>query len=275
MSLQTLKYRGYTIDLDFDSNPENPRKEWDNFGKMVCWHRRYNLGDEMPNEDPKDYFFNLVPSKVIEAIDRRRYRFYCSPREAKMSGESRSRLYDRFDQLEAKAKTEWLQQNIAKLPLSLYDHSGITMSTGAPSCQWDSGYVGYIYVSLKDAQDNWMVKPEDRVKGWDFMIDDWDKHGKLDGKKISLRDVSLRLLEGEVEVYDNYLTGQIFEYGVLGPDGEDVHNCGGWHDEDEAMNDAKSSVDADIRHKQKKHAKQMQKWISNKVPLSKRTPCPV
>ena len=31
------------------------------------------------------------------------------------------------------------------LPLFLYDHSGITMSTGPFSCPWDSGQVGWIY----------------------------------------------------------------------------------------------------------------------------------
>ena len=29
-----------------DSNPQNPRTEWDNFGKMVCFHKRYRLGDK-------------------------------------------------------------------------------------------------------------------------------------------------------------------------------------------------------------------------------------
>ncbi len=35
------------------------------------------------------------------------------------------------------------------LPLFLYDHSGITMSTGPFSCPWDSGQVGWIYASKK------------------------------------------------------------------------------------------------------------------------------
>ena len=37
-------YKGYTIAIDYDSDPSNPR-EWDNFGTMVCFHRRYALGD--------------------------------------------------------------------------------------------------------------------------------------------------------------------------------------------------------------------------------------
>src|SRR5580692_11428356 len=43
---------------------------------------------------------------------------------------------------------EWLADNAPKgsvvLPLYLYDHGGITMSTGPFLCPWDSGQVGYI-----------------------------------------------------------------------------------------------------------------------------------
>ena len=35
------------------------------------------------------------------------------------------------------------------LPLYLYDHSGITMSTSVFSCPWDSGQVGWIYAEKK------------------------------------------------------------------------------------------------------------------------------
>ena len=50
------EYRGYTITLDYDEDAESSR-EWDNLFTMVCWHRRYNLGDEQldRNLDPWDY----------------------------------------------------------------------------------------------------------------------------------------------------------------------------------------------------------------------------
>lgn len=35
-----------TLKIIQDSDPLNPRKEFDHFGRMVCSHRRYNLGDE-------------------------------------------------------------------------------------------------------------------------------------------------------------------------------------------------------------------------------------
>ena len=46
-------YKGYTIAVDYDSDPSNPR-EWDNFGTMVCFHKRYMLGDSF-KLDMDDY----------------------------------------------------------------------------------------------------------------------------------------------------------------------------------------------------------------------------
>ena len=40
-----IEYRGYTINIEPDEYGESPR-EWDNLGTMVCFHRRYNLGDK-------------------------------------------------------------------------------------------------------------------------------------------------------------------------------------------------------------------------------------
>ena len=43
-----------------DEDPQDPR-EWDNLGTMVCWHRRYKLGDEQPRQDSQEYIDNLPP----------------------------------------------------------------------------------------------------------------------------------------------------------------------------------------------------------------------
>lgn len=42
---EEIKYKGYTIKIEVETDTQNPRTEWDNVGTMVCFHRRYNLGD--------------------------------------------------------------------------------------------------------------------------------------------------------------------------------------------------------------------------------------
>ena len=46
MQIEKYEYKGYTISIHTDEDPENPRTEWDNFGKMMCFHTKYNLGDK-------------------------------------------------------------------------------------------------------------------------------------------------------------------------------------------------------------------------------------
>jgi len=40
------EYKGYTIRIVEDPSPHNPREDCDNFGTMICFHRRYSLGDK-------------------------------------------------------------------------------------------------------------------------------------------------------------------------------------------------------------------------------------
>lgn len=46
MAYETKEYKGYQIEIDNDSYPMNPRTEYDNLGEMLCFHSRYQLGDE-------------------------------------------------------------------------------------------------------------------------------------------------------------------------------------------------------------------------------------
>lgn len=65
--IETIEYKGFTIKIHLDDDPGNPRTEWDNFGKMVCWHRRYNLGDKHDFSDPEHFqeFVNEQKGKIV------------------------------------------------------------------------------------------------------------------------------------------------------------------------------------------------------------------
>lgn len=51
---ETIDYKGHTIHIKHDTSCESQR-EWDNFGTMVCFHRRYNLGDKHEFSDPDSF----------------------------------------------------------------------------------------------------------------------------------------------------------------------------------------------------------------------------
>lgn len=70
-----ITYKGYTIDIEQDDHPLDPRKE-DNLGVMVCFHRRYNLGDktELKSDmfggwsELREYLARKLKAKIILPI---------------------------------------------------------------------------------------------------------------------------------------------------------------------------------------------------------------
>jgi hypothetical protein len=93
------------------------------------------------------------------------------------------------------------------LPLYLYDHSGITMRTHPFGCSWDSGQVGYIYTTRK------------RLQAAGF---DWQCITK--GRRLQIGSI----LNGEVEEYDKYLTGDVWGYKITDDAGTVVDSCWGF-----------------------------------------------
>ncbi len=217
MLIDTIKYKGHNIEIHTDDDPMNPRTEWDNLGKMVCFHNRYNLGDEHGHDDVDDFMLHLVEEvsdEYPEIFDK---------------------LEENYDDGYERGRN--LTQTIVEnhyyiLPLYLYDHSGITISTGEFSCPWDSGQVGWIYVSKKEAE----------KQGWD------------DPAKRAIK-----YLGSEVTVYDQYLTGEVYGYmtEATTDNGADYQgSCWGFFGDDgkELMiQEAKAEIDYAVKEYRKKY----------------------
>lgn len=130
------------------------------------------------------------------------------------------------------------------LPLYLYDHSGVTMRTRPFSCYFDSGQVGYIYVTRDEIL------------------------AEYGGKRLtkSKREKARRVLQAEVEIYDQWLVGDVWGYIVKDMDSV-YDSCYGFFGYDYCLNEAKSIVDNYIARERKRHVKQVKSWLRNRVPL--------
>ena len=119
--------------------------------------------------------------------------------------------------------------NVISLPLFLFDHSGITMSTDSTNfhaCDshgWDWGQVGWIYVTKEDLRKEY---------GWKLIT-------KARREKI------LQYLVNEVTVYDQFLTGDVYYYLVINSKMSDevVDSCCGFYGLEYAIESAKDAVD--------------------------------
>jgi len=256
----------YTLLVLPDDDPINPRENGGCFGRMVCWHRRYALGEEHDYDEPIDFLREIYRSAVDDG--GRRLVAFLKSREAHGGYLEYNRstrkwdLYERcwwrsdsespwdsfysapkaelndtgefFDRmLEALSITDLKtliaeREDVAILPLFLYDHSVQSISTSsfigrAQHAEWDSGQVGYICADRKAILDN-------------FGAVNAETHEKAEN-----------LLRAEVETYDLYLRGECYGFRLY-EDGEETDACWGFlGDVDDWRDDMKSYLPVDAR----------------------------
>jgi len=103
----------FTVRIEQDIDPFNPRAEFDHFGNMSCSHKRYVLGDK----------------------------------EHELNADN----FNGWDEVEEWLIEEEGAHII--LPLYMIDHSGLSINTTGFSCPWDSGQIGFIWCTKKQVDD--------------------------------------------------------------------------------------------------------------------------
>lgn len=166
-------YQGHAIKIYHDTDAESPR-EWSNLGTLICWHRRYRLGDRHQFDSPEAFLRDLAG--ILEQCEH-----------------SMDRLQERAERI------------AILLPVFLYDHSELAMNTIGFHCPWDSGQVGFIYVTLEAVREEFGVRRVTKA----------------------LREKAEDVLRGEVASYDAYLGGRVYGY-VIEHNGEEVDACWGF-----------------------------------------------
>ena len=159
----------YKLEIFDDLNPCSPRG-FDNLGTMVCFHRRYNLGDET---------------------------------------ELKSSDFSSWEELESYLYKE--ENALIAIPIFMYDHSGLWINTTGFSCPWDSGQVGYIYVSKEKVRREYSCK---RIS-----------------KK--LKNMIREMLCSEVDLYNDYLSGNVYGFTLTNKENaEEIDSSCGFYGTD-------------------------------------------
>jgi hypothetical protein len=148
--------KGLLAHIYQQDDPSDPREE-SNLGLMVCFHHRYRLGDPTTLNSNSFSGFAALEEHLVQDEDA-----------------------------------------VVILPLFLYDHGGQAISTQswlgrAPHAGWDSGQVGFIYVTR------------------DALLREYG------GKRVTLgmKERARKVLLSEVETYDQYLHGDVYGYSIV------------------------------------------------------------
>lgn len=231
--VKTKSGKIYQVSIMMDDDVESPRESDEgNIGSMYCWHRHYNLGDFdecKAYEEPYDFIESLILSNESQRPDNGPsvYRYamstngeghtlsvkivdgteqwslfdgngtLCTTLDHPLDTSDASSfqfLKDVINELTAKQQIEYIKTlDVVILNLYLLDHSGLSISVKDFHDNWDSGQVGWIWVTKENVIKSLYTGYED--------TSDW-------------REKAEKALIAEVETYDEYLRGDVYGYVI-------------------------------------------------------------
>lgn len=108
------------------------------------------------------------------------------------------------------------------MPVYMLDHSGQTISVYEFSDKWDSGQIGYIYVTFEKIKEEYNLKV-------------------VNYKRI--KSIKM-ILTNEIAELDTWVRGDIFGYVIINSKGEQVDSCWGFYSQRECLEEATGACDA-------------------------------
>lgn len=118
-----------------------------------------------------------------------------------------------------------LPTNHIGIKVWMYDHSGYCYAAADQNpfhCPWDSGQVGWIFISNADARTRLGVK-------------------RLTKKHV---EKIIEQLKSEVSIYSEYVNGEVYGFTIYDPEGNELDSCGGFYgsDREYMIQEAKSCL---------------------------------
>ena len=271
--VESKEYRNHEIDIYLDECPDidDPRT-WDNTAVFAIDYRGYNFGDRHDVSNTiEEYFWKYVkPKDIIELFKKdlhavKRvdedgdwyYDFEMEDENHEIHHESVSfwASWDEYSEDVArelvnlyftdKTKLKMLEDTnkVAFLPISLYDHSGITMWLGSKEghvdARWDCSSVGYAFIEYDE---------------------------KRFGKSKDWKQEAYDIMSSEMKVYNDYVSGEIYGWEIKDEDGNRIDSCGGYFGSDSfdsMFEEAKAKVDANIKAAAEERKKNIQMVYGN------------
>lgn len=188
------------LEVTQETDDLDPR-EYGDLGHMVCWAHRYRFGQEPQDRNvrSKGELAGILAGILAEALHL--------DADQKANVEDNNTVEDLMRAIVKHTRT-------VVLPLYLFDHSGLSMSTSSRGFDmvdpgsWDHGQVGIIYMT-----ENEMKKEYDAAEITEEVVKK---------AKDALRSV--------VHTYDLYLQGEVYYFRLYREStDEDIDSCGGFY----------------------------------------------
>ena len=226
---------GYIMEWYYDSDLESPRTWYSPLGRFYCWGRTFSSPDECPYDEPEEFIADeLQKAFTLEELEQAirdgmfdSLRFVENPDggEKLLEGYMANMLTGAEGWSEVEEFNEWrdleeiakaisycaeapklLSQKGVLLTVYRFEHSDVAYSTEPFDDPWDSGAVGFIWVS--DAE--------------------------LAGKQMAYvpKEDIRKMLEAEVEDYSAWANGDTYAIHLL-KDNMPLDDACGFYGDDE------------------------------------------
>jgi hypothetical protein len=95
-------------------------------------------------------------------------------------------------------------------PLYMYEHSGITIKTSPYDCPWDSGQIGFVFITSAKARKEYNWK-------------------KITKNRVTFLD---KMLETEIDIFRKYFENDIWYFNEYDENGNECNSCGNFYGND-------------------------------------------
>lgn len=250
----------YCLHVHNDDTPDDPRSWNTPITTMACFLRRYKLGDDIGTSDPDEFWQGLVATfvpdtELIQVVQDGKVSgmklepdedpdfvtlYVLSDWATSLGNSEPDWSYDSVEN-DPRWVADAIRENLSIgncqsllepylewLPLWVYEHGGITMSCGDRSYpyndRWDSSCAGWIMMSKETAL-------KERIGCCN---------------ESNWREKAISDMQAEVELYDQYLTGDVYGYTLMEETAPDewteVDSCWGFYGADVLTNGIADNV---------------------------------
>lgn len=219
---------GRTLKVYVDESPSDVRKSCDCLGRFVGAHRNYNIGDAKVRGNEE--LARDVRSMLREDEERElKKQKEGKENRLRFAREAILRMTSSIESDDEETMRRAIEKEVILLNVFMYDHGNVAFSTADFGDRWDSGQVGVIYVTKEKIRHEY-------------------------GRRITARTIRrvTKCLEGEIEVYSSWASGDVYGFVVEDKDGEDEDSCWGFFGSNPLTNGIADYLDRKDRAKLRK-----------------------
>lgn len=233
----------YTLCVHYDDWAQSPR-EWDNLGRMICFHSRYTLGDKHSYSSPIDFLRDAYAHAISDngkALVR--YLQSGDAHDARLEYNRSTHKWDLYEPyclqaLTGRSESSWVVTRSAPISQlradgwfwdnmleSLTEGDLVELLNALPDCVLLPLYL-YDHSGITMNTSGFSCPWDSGQVGWIFADGTAirKEYGNANRKSVA---EATKVLEDEVSVYDDFIRGDCW-YFCLYENGVEVNSCGGF-----------------------------------------------